>query len=172
MTLGPSKNFGITSIGLTGEKNKIRMADARFSDGSPQALYFPADHPRYPGQFKGVTNILQERGIDASGLKLTCPYFKCEKLDTGDTPTCCARRILFNQPDFMEQKSLLEELAESHGCSVLLLPKFHCELNPIEQCWGYAKRVYRQFPPSRSESDLKANMVASLDSVPLDSIRR
>ncbi|QRV73099.1 DDE superfamily endonuclease [Ceratobasidium sp. AG-Ba] len=88
------------------------------------------------------------------------------------TTKCCARRVLSDQPDFVDIKSALEEIAEAHECQVLFLPKFHCELNPIEQCWGYAKHVYRQFPPSKSEADLEANMLASLDAIPLESIRR
>lgn len=172
MTLKPSANFGVASTGPNGDKVKIRMANAKFADGSPQDLHFPDTHAKFPGQFKGVTKILEERGIDTTGLKLQCSQSKCKTLAQGEVQSCCARRILFNQPDFMEQKSSLEELAEAHGCSVLLLPKFHCELNPIEQCWGCAKRVYRQFPPSKSKADLKANMLASLNSVPIESIRR
>ncbi|KAJ6505357.1 hypothetical protein C8R45DRAFT_1209132 [Mycena sanguinolenta] len=53
-----------------------------------------------------------------------------------------------------------------------MVPKFHPELNFIEQCWGYAKRIYRMFPESSSEEDLERNMLAALDSVPLASIRR
>jgi hypothetical protein len=30
-----------------------------------------------------------------------------------------------------------------------------CELDFIEQCWGYTKRVYRNFPPSKSEMEME-----------------
>ncbi len=45
------------------EKEKICMGDAAFCDGTPQPLYFPDDHPTHPGIFKGMLNILVERGL-------------------------------------------------------------------------------------------------------------
>ncbi|KAJ6501132.1 hypothetical protein C8R47DRAFT_1068113 [Mycena vitilis] len=61
---------------------------------------------------------------------------------------------------------------EAHGIQVLFLPKFHCELNFIDRCWGYAKRVYRLNPQSSLEKALKTNALATLDAVPLESMRR
>ena len=44
-------------------------------------------------------------------------------------------------------------------------------LNFIEQCWGYAKRIYRLNPPSSREDHLEKNALASLEVVPLKSMR-
>lgn len=82
------------------------------------------------------------------------------------------RRMLFNEPDFANVKSLLEIECESRGVEVLFLPKFHCELHPIEQCWGFAKQLYRLCPESSKEEDLEKNTIASLDAIPLLCIRR
>jgi transposase len=65
------------------------------------------------------------------------------------------------QPDFVNQKSILEEHCEARGYHVIFFPKFHCKLNFIEQCWGYAKRIYRMFPTSSKEEDLERNMNAA-----------
>ena len=155
----------------SGKPNKVirRMADARFADGLPQPLYFPEGHPR-AGVFKGMAVILEERGLLAeSKLKAQCnKTFKCAPGQTG----CCVRRVLYNQPDFKSVRSMLEDACAQRGSRVLFLPKFHCELNFIEQCWGYAKRVYRQYPPSTDEEDLKKNLLSALESVPLATMRK
>jgi hypothetical protein len=150
-------------------KMKVRMDDAQFADGSPQALYFPDNHATSPGCFKGMAVLLQERGlVKESKLRYECSGFKCE---AGAT-SCCCRRALYSQPDFVSVESLLETHCHAHGFQVLLLPKFHCELNFIEQCWGYAKRKYREFPPSSKEADLEKNLLASLEMVSIESMRR
>ena len=82
------------------------------------------------------------------------------------------RQHLYNQPDFANVPSLLEITCRSKGFSVLFLPKFHCELNFIEQCWGYAKRIYRLNPESSREDVLKRNALAALESIPLTTMRR
>ncbi|KAG1757891.1 hypothetical protein EDB19DRAFT_1659622 [Suillus lakei] len=71
----------------------------------------------------------------------------------------------------LNQAQAKENAAESHGISVLFLLKFHCELNFIEQCWGHAKRVYRQMPPSSMEEDLARNLVDALESVTVEQMQ-
>ncbi|KEP45062.1 DDE family endonuclease [Rhizoctonia solani 123E] len=177
MTLGPSEKVGGDGIGPSGQKIKVKYAPAILPDGTIQQLYHPLDHPieELRGTFKGMAQILAERGIQgARKLKLVCPSIDSQK-GQGCLPgatSCCARRVMQNQPDFCSQKSILQIQAEAEGFSVIYLPKYHCELNPIEQCWGAAKRVYRDSPPSSSEADLKQNMLAALDSVKVEVIRR
>ncbi|KEP45155.1 DDE family endonuclease [Rhizoctonia solani 123E] len=176
MTLGPSKKVGGEEIGPSGEKIKVAYAPAVLPDGKIQQLYYPSNHPieELRGTFKGLALILKERGVsNAQKLKLVCPSPDSNRPGClpGSTD-CCARRTMMNQPDILAQKSIIQALAESQGCSVLYLPKYHCELNPIEQCWGAAKRVYRDSPTSSSEADLKRNMLSALDTVNLQLIRR
>ncbi|KAF9506866.1 hypothetical protein BS47DRAFT_1374022 [Hydnum rufescens UP504] len=102
------------------------MGDTMFN-GEPQSLYFPSNHPTHPGLFKGMVVILEEHA--------QCPDFKCEKGATN----CCCCQLLFNEPDFININSILEAHCQEHGFTVIFLPKFHCELNFIEMCWGFAK---------------------------------
>jgi len=111
---------------------------------------------------------LQERGIDANKLKAQCKGFKCKEGETD----CCCRHILFNQPDFAHVPTLLETLCSRRGFKVIFLPKFHCELNFIEQCWGYAKRLYRLYPLTKKDEEMEANVHKALLAVPIECMRR
>jgi transposase len=144
------------------------MGDATFVDGTRQPLYFPLGHEK-ESLFKGMLVIMEERGLPTESLLAQCTDFKC--FNKGTT-NCCCRRTLFNQPDFVRVKSRLETYCNSCGVEVIFLPKFHCELNFIEQCWGYAKRIYRHYPASSKEANLKRNLLASLEAVPLKSMRK
>ena len=154
----------------SGKPKKVvkAMSNGWFADGQPQSFYFPAGHPR-EGVFKGMAEILKERGlVKESKLRYECPGFKCAP----GSSACCVRRTLYNQPDFTAVKSLLELACEKRGFKVLFLPKFHCELNFIEQCWGYAKRIYREYPPSKDEKQLQQNILSALAAVPLTMMRK
>ncbi|KIJ12707.1 hypothetical protein PAXINDRAFT_82464 [Paxillus involutus ATCC 200175] len=101
---------------------------------------------------------------DAVGHKklwYECKGFNCPAGKTA----CCCHHFLFNQPDFDLVESVLETVCHEKGVQVLFLPKFHCELNFIKQCWGRAKHIYRQFPASTREADLEQNVCKALDSV-------
>eukprot|EP00122_Pirum_gemmata_P005559 Pgem_evm1s5067 len=78
--------------------------------------------------------------------------------------TCCTRHVLKSQPDFREQKSIIEELIPRYGHKVQNLPKFHCELNPIEMLWGTAKRYSRR-ECDYTTAGLRATIPDALESV-------
>ena len=180
----PETNFGV-EVPVTAEdgkpvygpdgkvlKQKVPMSNGTFADGTEQEFYFPEGHEK-KGLFKGMGIILEERGFKGTtgpgGLKAQCgKNFSCKPGATD----CCCRRILYNQPDFVNVESILETTCKARGFRVLFLPKFHCELNFIEQCWGYAKRRYRLLPPSSKEEDLEKNLVLSLEEVTVIQMRK
>ena len=152
------------------QKRKERMSDGQLADGTPQSLYFPVGHQSQDA-FKGMVVILEERGFqDINNLRAECTKFKCPPWNPL-TP-CCCRRLLYNQPDFRDIEPEVVGHCQDQGLDVVFLPKFHCELNCIEQCWGYAKRVHRELPESPREADIERNVQKALDAIPLETIRR
>ena len=153
-------------------KTKIWIADGWFN-GQQQSFYFEEGHPQ-AGVFKGMAVILQEWGYaNASSLRAQCKGFKCPQApqaaaETDQPPNCCCRHLLYSQPDFVNVKSLLEEHCEKRGFMVLILPKYHCELNPIEMVWGRAKYYYHLNPPSTKEEDVERYAMAALAAVTID----
>ncbi|KAL1659549.1 hypothetical protein GGF50DRAFT_130934 [Schizophyllum commune] len=155
----PMKDTYFATVSSGGQREEVR-----------QSLYYPVDprYPELPGRFKGMAQILRERGLhEEAELPFECHGFKCDT----SLPRCCCRRVLYNQPDFLAERSILEDTCEARGFRVLFLPKFHCELNFIEQVWGAAKRAYRMYPESSSEEDLVRNVEKALESVSLQTMR-
>jgi hypothetical protein len=180
MPKGPSPVFGIDRVvkdakgqpvkGLNGlvVKERVRMADTHFK-GRPQSLYFPNDDAKYPGYFKGMVALLEERGYsNVKALKRECPGFKCPQGQT----RCCCRRWLFTEDDFENVESLLERDGKANGCRVIFLPKFHCELNFIEQVWCKAKYFFRRQPRASKKDELRSKVITSLEQVDLEQMRR
>jgi hypothetical protein len=130
-----------------------------------------------------MRQVLVERGLWRDRLVMKCgpgsrskrqdgtgrsePAAKCR---SGETD-CCAKRILDLQPDFMEQKSLVQEVIEAAGHLCIFLPKFHCELNFIEFFWGAVKRYLREHCSYNFEA-LKESMPKALASVSVETIRK
>ena len=101
------------------------------------------------------------------GLLAQCPDFKCPP----NCIDCCCHCILYLQPDFISQKSQLKEAIEQCGHICDFYPKYHCELNFIEQYWGKAKSQYRVTPRAKTGCEMESTVRESLDSVSLLQIR-
>ena len=99
-------------------------------NGEQQSFYFPDDHPIMPGWFKEMEQIIKQCGLwpdtdlNAQCLGLQCPAGRTD---------CCCWHMCFNQPDFVSQKPELQELIEQCNRLCDFYPKYHCELNFIEQ---------------------------------------
>jgi hypothetical protein len=101
---------------------------------------------------KGIKRVLEERALFRDGLKMECRKEWADENGQKHTKRgcvdgvedCCGRRILESQPDFREQKGMVEEEITQRGHLVMFYPKFHCELNWIEYFWGDGKRRTRQ----------------------------
>ena len=105
-------NINRVNVGSGGAQ--ARMRDTIW-DGRVQKMCFS------DGQPKGMKIVLQERGIDTSRMK-----------------AADMRLVLRNHADFKHEKTALEHLVQEKRQRAIYLPKFHCELNPIERVWGEA----------------------------------
>ena len=100
---------------------------------------------------KGLRVVLEERGINTQRMN-------AEQM----------REVLRDHPDFKNEKSSIEQfLCEEKQHSVIMLPKFHCELNPIERVWVQAKWYCKY-----NIISLRKNILPALDSIPLGSIQK
>ena len=118
---------------------------------------------------RGIKAILEERSLFRKGLRLQCR----RAADHSPDNNCCARKLLGSQPDFVDAqfRCAIVEAAQSVGTRALFLPKFHPELNPIENCWGYSKQWTRQ-NCDYSIKGLRENVPESLSRIPLKFIRK
>src|SRR5882724_1963150 len=79
------------------------------------------------GRPKGLQHVPEEHRFNVHGL---CT--KCLPVCLIKSQNCCMAHLLSQQNDFQNQPSMLETLITEKGHKCILLPKFHCELNPIE----------------------------------------
>ena len=91
-------------------------------NGQPQTMNLPDGRP------KGAALVLEERGYNTSGMKLE------------DT-----RAILADHDDFKNEKCHVDRFLSNIGHTCVFIPKFHCELNPIERVWAQSKRYTRAY---------------------------
>jgi hypothetical protein len=82
------------------------------------------------------------------------------------------------QPDFQENSTKLEDCAATFNNSrsdinviIDFLPKFHCELNPIELCWGQSKAWVRKECDYTFEG-LKRYVPMSFENIKIANVRK
>jgi len=49
------------------------------------------------------------------------------------------RALIATHPDIKDEQPEVANILRKNGFGYTFLPKFHCELNPIEKCWSQAK---------------------------------
>ena len=79
------------------------------------------------GEAKGLEQTLWEHGFNTVGL-----HAKCSPVCPWENDSCCMACLLSKQGDFVNQISMLKTMIKEAGHECIFLPKFHCELNPIE----------------------------------------
>lgn len=106
------------------------------------------------GRPKGMKLVLEERGFDTTKMKAADMAL-----------------VLGNHHDFKHEKTALEHVIKSKGHYCVYIPKFHCELNPIERVWGKAKQ-YTRSHCDYSFAGLEKTIHPALNSVSIETIRK
>lgn len=104
---------------------------------------------------KGLMRILTERGVNINKGR--------GKMLSRDEMVA----LLKTHPDFAEARPQLQEQIESASphYRVIFLPKFHCELNPIELAWCTVKRTLRKTLDGKVGT-LRAQVEAEIQAIP------
>ena len=102
---------------------------------------------------KGLIEVLKERGRYQTKMKV-------EDM----------RKEIASHPDFVKEKTKLEHFINNRGHAFLFIPKYHCELNPIERVWSQAKRHTRAYS-NYSITGLRRNIPEAFDTVSVENIQ-
>lgn len=62
-------------------------------------------------------------------------------------------------------KYAIDELVKEHGRTVLRLPPYHCELNPIELAWSSVKNYVKMKNTTYKLADVKVLLNEGIDHV-------
>lgn len=123
---------------------------------------------------RGIKDILTKRGLWTDNLKLQCTKpagVKTSEHACKGKTDCCARTMLANQPDFLEQECEIASVIREAGHLCLFLPKYHCKLNIIEFLWGSTKRWTRENCDSTFEG-LQTRVPEGQGRVKVETIKR
>lgn len=83
--------------------------------------------------------LAESMGQDDSVSAEDSKAIESDAPSSADDRWCCMQRVLSLQEDFCAERPLMQSIIESAGHVCIFLPRFHCELNPIEMLWGYGK---------------------------------
>jgi hypothetical protein len=113
--------------GNGGKQRKQKDTIISISNPYPEFCGKPQKMTTEAGVAKGLQQMLNECRFDVHGMCM-----KCSPVCPFENNNCCTAWLLSKQDDFHLQESLLEQKLKSKGHLCVFLPKFHCELNPIE----------------------------------------
>ncbi|KAI7953739.1 hypothetical protein MJO28_006286 [Puccinia striiformis f. sp. tritici] len=120
-------------------KPKIRLQcpDCATSNSKKDAI---ARSARLIRQAEGIGYFLpQDQCVQEEMAATQTPNLSNVVSETTTNNSCCWSKILSLQSDFANERPLLQEIIEDAGHICLFLPKFHCELNPIELFWSLSE---------------------------------
>ena len=139
-------------------KGKIQSLVFKAGDIYNRKKLLPGDE--LIGKAKGLKQVLKERGLWVDGMT-----------QKHDNPKLNMVNVLQQCHDFANPPTFLHDLAAGRGHMVKFLPKFHCELNPIEQVWSVVKQTLKA-QCSYNFKDMKKALPFILDTLDHEKCRR
>ena len=123
----PNKPAGVVFHGAGFGMQRVKY------EAGEKPFFKPDAAKEYAGLPKGVRQLVWERGLYTEGM--TC--------DGGKDKTEALSMVyaIMSQPDVKHQKSLLQLAIEEQGHVCVMLPKFHCETNRIDQSGAHGNFV-------------------------------
>lgn len=107
-----------------GPGGKQPVMHATNYNGTHQEMVFTTGENK--GLPKGLKLVLQERGLWDKNMTKSA-----------------AQEALSKCEDFAHEPTILQHTVKQRGHLCIYLPKFHCELNPIEMVWSDTKKYTR-----------------------------
>ena len=135
-----------SKMNLKPSSKQPRMHDT-FWNGKVQKMVVEDGTP------KGLRAVLIERGVNVTKMKF-------DEM----------RELISTHPDFRDEQPEIVKFLRRSGFGCIFLPKFHCEINPIEKCWAQAKR-YTRAHTNYTIQRLRITVPQGLDSITIDNIR-
>ncbi|PLW18644.1 hypothetical protein PCANC_13305 [Puccinia coronata f. sp. avenae] len=130
----PALKFQCTTCSTSNIKKDILRKSQELISQAKANGYFLSDDQSVK-EVISTSSLPQEADIDPATVNTQADNI---------SKSCCWSMILSQQSDFLTERPLLQTIIEDAGHTCLFLPKFHCELNPIELFWSYIKTAYRK----------------------------
>ncbi|CAB1109141.1 unnamed protein product [Ectocarpus sp. CCAP 1310/34] len=127
-----------TLLADTPKLKKGTVQHLTFQEG--ECPFYDPDATDHIGKVKGLKQILFERGLWNADMSMKGIRKGQQEYD----PALCMPAVLGAQEDFANVEPSLMVLVKRHGGVAIMLPKFHCEINPIELVWGRSKYWVRK----------------------------
>jgi hypothetical protein len=78
---------------------------------------------------------------------------------------------MVHPPDFLEKKPKIVKIIEAARHLVMFLPKFHCELSPIELVWSMIQMQFRKEGGRNTIASTQEVLVRAMAKPNVDQIR-
>ncbi|CAB1104296.1 unnamed protein product [Ectocarpus sp. CCAP 1310/34] len=125
---------------LLADTPKLKQGTVQYLTFQGESLFCDVGAEDYIGKLKGLKQVLFERGLWNADMSMKGIKKGQQKYD----PALCMPVGLGTQEDLASVEPSLVVFVKRREGVAIILPKYHCEINPIELVWGRSKYWVRQ----------------------------